>query len=101
MKHILWILAWALVPVVVSENSEDTTVTNEASEDEKGRSKRQLNFDGGGGGVNRYVNGDDDFGDYEYYDTQSREYWADERKVSLILKHYDKTRGLHFWDNLN
>ena len=91
MKHVLWILAWAIVPIIVSDNNinEDSQVTSEDSKesiDEKDRSKRQLNFDGGGGGVNRYVNGDD--GDYEYYDTRSTEYWADDGKVRIVNVKY-------------
>ena len=53
----------------ISEHKSET----QNEEEERSLHKRQLDFDGGGGGVNRYVNGDHDYEDYEDYDI---EYWT-------------------------
>ena len=73
MKQI-WILAWCcLCQVYSSSEARGRTTLSE------GRSikKRQLDFEGGGGGVNRYVNGDQDYDDVYSDDYQSDdiEYW--------------------------
>ena len=56
-----------------SNNALNSDNTSEAHKGEAERSlkKRQLNFEGDGGGVNRYLNGDN--GEYEDYDI---EYWT-------------------------
>ena len=48
------------------------------SEEERSLKKRQLDFEGGGGGVNRYVNGDQDYEDFysvDYRPQDDIEYW--------------------------
>ena len=76
----VWILAWlglaAQMMATETRNDEDNARDSGNSEPHKGEAerslkKRQLNFDGGGGGVNRYLNGD--YGEYEDYDI---EYWT-------------------------
>ena len=77
MKQV-WILAWLALATQMkaSETSNDEDQTSEHKSEtqkeqaERSLHKRQLDFDGGGGGVNRYVNGDQD---YENYDI---EYWT-------------------------
>ena len=77
----VWILAWLALTVqmMASETSHDEDQISEHKsetqneEEERSLHKRQLDFDGGGGGVNRYVNGDHDYEDYEDYDI---EYWT-------------------------
>ena len=75
MKQV-WILAWLLLPVswasVKTRGSDEDGSNDHESETERSLKKRQLNFEGGGGGVNRYVNGDqadyeDQYGDNEYW----------------------------------
>ena len=75
----VWILAWLALTVqmMASETSHDEDQISEHKsetqneEAERSLHKRQLDFDGGGGGVNRYLNGDN--GEYEDYDI---EYWT-------------------------
>ena len=79
----VWILAWlglaAQMMATETRNYEDNARDSDnksepqkgAGEAERSLKKRQLNFDGGGGGVNRYLNGD--YGEYEDYDI---EYWT-------------------------
>ena len=77
----VWILAWlglaAQMMATETRNDEDNARdSGNNSEQHKGEAerslkKRQLNFDGGGGSVNRYLNGD--HGEYEDYDI---EYWT-------------------------
>ena len=53
---------------------EDSDATEAASDREQERHRRQLDFEGGGGGVNRYVNGDGDTGDAG--GEEEIEYWT-------------------------
>ena len=62
MNHI-WMLAWwfCLCQVHLASLARVRTTF---SEEERSLKKRQLDFEGGGGGVNRYVNGDQDYEDF-------------------------------------
>ena len=52
----VWILAWSLsIIIVISDQSDPVS----SEKKERSLKKRQLDFDGGGGGVNEYINGDD------------------------------------------
>ena len=79
MKQI-WILAWCcLCQVHLASQARVRTTFSE----ERSLKKRQLDFEGGGGGVNRYVNGDQDYEDIysiDYRPQDDIEYW---RMVSL------------------
>ena len=74
MNHI-WMLAWwfCLCQVHLASLARVRTTF---SEEERSLKKRQLDFEGGGGGVNRYVNGDQDY-DYsiDYRPQDDIEYW--------------------------
>ena len=77
MKQV-WILAWLVLAAQIlatetrnDEESNKALNSDNKSEAERSLKKRQLNFDGDGGGVNRYLNGDN--GEYEDYDI---EYWT-------------------------
>ncbi len=93
----VWILAWlglaAQVMATETRNDEDKALNSgDKSEPHKGEAerslnKRQLNFDGGGGGVNRYVNGD--YGEYEDYDI---EYWT-----QVTRKNYELELFFYLW----
>ena len=49
---------------------------SEVQQEDRSLKKRQLDFEGGGGGVNRFVNGEDDFYDDNYYnEINDVEYW--------------------------
>ena len=68
-----WILAWCcLCQVHLASQARVRTTFSE----ERSLKKRQLDFEGGGGGVNRYVNGDQDY-DYsiDYRPQDDIEYW--------------------------
>ena len=73
----IWILAWCCLSQLLwaSQPTERTTFSEERS-----LKKRQLDFGGGGGGVNRYVNGDQEYEDYDPEDDV--EYW---RMVSSLV----------------
>ena len=81
----IWILAWCALSLLLgaSQPTERTTFS-------EGRSlkKRQLDFGGGGGGVNRYVNGDQEYEDYDPED--DIEYWR-------MVSSFPLTLQLHFW----
>ena len=71
----IWILAWCCLSQLLwaSQPTERTTFSEERS-----LKKRQLDFEGGGGGVNRYVNGDQDYEDdysIDYRPQDDIEYW--------------------------
>ena len=77
MKQV-WILAWLVLAaqILATETRNDEESNNDLNSDNKSEAerslkKRQLNFDGDGGGVNSYLNGDN--GEYEDYDI---EYWT-------------------------
>ena len=72
----VWILAWlaslASTASSTTSSSSDSAVRTLHHADTRQRSlkKRQLDFEGGGGGVNQYVNGDE--ADYSDDDTEDR-----------------------------
>ena len=70
--------------------TEDGDATEAASDREQERHRRQLDFEGGGGGVNRYVNGDGDTGDPG--GEEEIEYWTMVRH-SRGLQNYDFGRN--------
>ena len=70
--------------------TEDSDATEAASDREQERHRRQLDFEGGGGGVNRYVNGDGDTGDPG--GEEEIEYWTMVRH-SRGLQNYDLGRN--------
>ena len=75
MNHI-WILAWwcGLSQLHFASLARVRTTFSE----ERSLKKRQLDFEGGGGGVNRYVNGDQDYEDIysvDYRPQDDIEYW--------------------------
>ena len=72
----IWILAWVcgLSQVHLASQARVRTTFSE----ERSLKKRQLDFEGGGGGVNRYVNGDQDYEDIysiDYRPQDDVEYW--------------------------
>ena len=83
-----WILAWLSLAtqMIASETIKDKDQNSEHKSEtqkehaERSLHKRQLDFDGGGGGVNRYVNGDQD---YEEYDI---EYWTQVNRENIDNK---------------
>ena len=80
MKQI-WMLAWFCLCQVHLSTSQGRIRTTFS--EERSLKKRQLDFEGGGGGVNRYVNGDQDYEDIysiDYRPQDDVEYW---RMVSL------------------
>ena len=87
MKQV-WILAWLSLAtqMIASETIKDEDQNSEHKSEtqkehaERSLHKRQLDFDGGGGGVNRYVNGDQD---YEEYDI---EYWTQVNRENIDNK---------------
>jgi hypothetical protein len=111
MKNI-WLLASILICLSVLGKASDwdkqkpdkVLVEGDKRNGDRVISKRQLDFDGGGGGVNDYVNGDvevltyitgdvlaggeevTDGGDYDHYDADSldfnNEFW---RTVSIFM----------------
>ena len=82
---LIWILAWcALCRVHLSSHSRGRTTFS----DERSLKKRQLDFEGGGGGVNRYVNGDQDYEDVflnDYNPEAELEYWRMVRALHFQL----------------
>ena len=72
----IWILAWCCLCQVHFASSQGRTRTTFS--EERSLKKRQLDFEGGGGGVNRYVNGDQDYEDIysvDYPPQDDIEYW--------------------------
>ena len=75
MKQI-WMLAWCCLCQVHLSTSQGRIRTTFS--EERSLKKRQLDFEGGGGGVNRYVNGDQDYEDIysvDYRPQDDIEYW--------------------------
>ena len=72
----VWILAWlaslASTASSTTSSSSDSAVRtlHHADTSQRSLKKRQLDFEGGGGGVNQYVNGDE--ADYSDDDTEDR-----------------------------
>ena len=64
-------------------------LSSERSDQVQERSRRQLDFDGGGGGVNDYVNGELDFvsGDFEAdQGPDGKDFWRTVAYLVLFLK---------------
>lgn len=64
--------------------SDPRTQSSENGDKERSLKKRQLDFDGGGGGVNEYINGDD--ADYreqsrDKIDRKDEHYWNTVRVI--------------------
>ena len=84
MKQI-WILAWCSLSQVGFASLARVRTTFSEETEERSLKKRQLDFEGGGGGVNRYVNGDQDYEDIysvDYRPQDDIEYW---RMVGFVF----------------
>ena len=77
-------------------------LSSERSDQVQERSRRQLDFDGGGGGVNDYVNGELDFvsGDFEADQgdgdsADEQDFWRTVSNISCIISKKNATYSLY------
>ena len=105
MKKIELASIFILLAVVIAHSGNKESLEEQRKSERKVLAKRQLDFNGGGGGVNDYVNGDlatedmigdeDDYGrdeDYESYDDfngdEANDFWRSVR-IFIAFRFYN------------